>query len=281
MSTPNQTKKVDALKVIIAEDEPLAAEALIEWVQAHPKLEFIGHASDGLNAVALCAEMKPDLLLLDINMPGQSGLQVARKLIEQQSSTSIIFTTAYDEHALTAFELHAIDYLLKPFSIERFNEAVEHALNQHSFKRSSSDVAGGDDSISAQSELLARLDSSALDSSALAGNGNEPLTRIMVRDQGKIFPVKVEQVEYLKSDTKYTAIAYQGRQFLVRLALHAFEDRLDKSRFLKLQRSCIVNLDFVESMTPDEMSQYVVKMTDGTMFTASRDVSKLLRSQSL
>ncbi len=276
MSTHNQK-----LKVVIAEDEPLAAEALIEWVQAHSHLEFVGHASDGLNAIALCNELKPDLLLLDINMPGQTGLQVARNLIQKKSSTSIIFTTAYDEHALTAFELHAIDYLLKPFSLERFNEAIEHAvnqrvLNQNNVNQGSSEGSSADDEDSAQSELLARLDSSSL-----SGSTTEPLTRIMVRDQGKIFPVKVEHVEYLKSDTKYTAIAYQGRQFLVRLALHAFEDRLDKSRFLKLQRSCIVNLDFVESMTPDEMSQYVVKMSDGTSFTASRDVSKLLRSQSI
>jgi two-component system, LytTR family, response regulator len=274
----NQTQKI---KVVIAEDEPLAAEALIEWVQAHAHLEFVGHASDGLNAVTLCNEMKPDLLLLDINMPGQTGLQVARQLIGKKSSTSIIFTTAYDEHALTAFELHAIDYLLKPFSLERFNEAIEHAVNQRlvNQKNSIQDDSQGTSSYdeeTAQSELLARLDSSSL-----SGGNHEPLTRIMVRDQGKIFPVKVELVEYLKSDTKYTAIAYQGRQFLVRLALHAFEDRLDKSRFLKLQRSCIVNLDFVESMTPDEMSQYVVKMSDGSSFTASRDVSKLLRSQSI
>jgi two-component system, LytTR family, response regulator len=272
---------ITKLKVVIAEDEPLAAEALIEWVQDHQQLEFVGHASDGLNAVNLCNEMKPELLLLDINMPGQTGLQVARNLIQQKSGTSIIFTTAYDEHALTAFELHAIDYLLKPFSHERFNEAIEHALNQRSANRQNINKGANgsvfsDDDENTQSELLARLDSSAL-----SGNNTEYLSRIMVRDQGKIFPVKIEHVEYLKSDTKYTAIAYQGRQFLVRLALHAFEDRLDKSRFLKLQRSCIVNLDFVESMTPDEMSQYVVKMSDGSSFTASRDVSKLLRSQSI
>ncbi len=278
------------LTVVIAEDEPLAAEALIEWVQAHEQLAFAGHASDGLSAVSLCNELKPDLLLLDINMPGQSGLQVARQLIESQSSIAIIFTTAYDEHALTAFELHAIDYLLKPFSHERFSEAIEHAINQRRLARRAIDLPKNDSQSSgpqnahasdqersnSHAEFIAQLDSSRLEKGS-----HEPLTRIMVRDQGKIFPVKVAQVEYLKSDTKYTAIAYQGRQFLVRLALHTFEDRLDKERFLKLQRSCIVNLDFVESMTPDEMSQYVVKMTDGTTFTASREVSKQLRNQSL
>jgi two-component system LytT family response regulator len=108
-----------------------------------------------------------------------------------------------------------------------------------------------------------------------------PLTRILVRDPGKSVPLAVEAIEYLRSDTKYTAIASRGRQFLVRLPINSFEQRLDPARFLKLQRSCIVNLDFVESMTPDESSQLVVQMQDGMRFTASREVSKRLREQAI
>jgi two-component system LytT family response regulator len=171
---------------------------------------------------------------------------------------AVIFTTAYDEHALAAFELHAADYLLKPFSQERFNEAVEHALQRlHS--------AGAlSDALNQASEAP-----------------TEPLQRILVRDQGKIFPINVEAIEYLRSDTKYTAVASRGKQFLVRLPITSFEQRLDPQRFLKLQRSCIVNLDFVESMTPDDNSQLVVQMQDGSRFTASREVSKKLREQSI
>jgi two-component system, LytTR family, response regulator len=258
------------LTTFIAEDEPLAAEALKEWVQARNDLMLVGEASNGVAAIQEIIRLRPSLILMDINMPGKTGLQVAKEVMQQKGQgwqPAIVFTTAYDEHALTAFELHAIDYLLKPYSQERFNEAIDHAQSRQN------DIASRE-----ADEALQALD-------GLEGQGfaekPEPLNRIMVRDQGKIFPLRMDQVEYLKSDTKYTALAYQGRSFLVRLALGAFEGRLDPERFIKLQRSCIVNLDYVESMTPDEMSQLVVKMRDGSQFTASREVSKQLRNQSL
>jgi len=175
---------------------------------------------------------------------------------------AVIFTTAFDEHALTAFELHAVDYLLKPFAHERFVEAVEHAL---------SSGTGNDQALP------------ALEAAAQAGEGgNEgPLTRVLVRDQGKIFPLHIDAIEHLRSDTKYTAITSKGKSYLVRVPITSFERRLDASRFLKVNRSCIVNLDFVDAMTPDESSQFVVQMRDGTRVTASREVSKQLRADSI
>ena len=251
------------ITTLIAEDEPLAAESLAEWVNELPQLELLGIASDGPAALEMIRAKQPGLVFMDISMPGMTGLQVLRSLAESEAAglaqaPAVIFTTAYDEHALAAFELHAADYLLKPFSQERFNEAVEHALQRlHS--------AG------ALSEALSQASETPA----------EPLQRILVRDQGKIFPINVEAIEYLRSDTKYTAVSSRGKQFLVRLPITSFEQRLDPQRFLKLQRSCIVNLDFVESMTPDDNSQLVVQMQDGSRFTASREVSKKLREQSI
>jgi len=251
------------IKTLIAEDEPLASESLADWVAQLPQLELVGIAPDGPQALAAIEHLQPQLVFMDINMPGLTGLQVLRALVASEAQMpSVIFTTAYDEHALAAFELHAADYLLKPFSQERFNEAVEHALQSLS-------------SAGSLTQALEAVDRNGLDGAA------EPLTRILVRDQGKIFPIQVEVIEYLRSDTKYTAVASRGRQFLVRLPITAFEQRLDPQRFLKLQRSCIVNMDFVDSMTPDENSQLVVQMKDGTRFTASREVSKKLREQSI
>lgn len=246
--------------VLIAEDEHLAAEALADWVKATPGLQLVAVCDDGETALAQIRALRPALVLTDIQMPGLSGLQVVQQLQQDAHQPRIIFTTAYDAHALTAFELHAVDYLLKPFSQERFEEAVQHAL-----------------------QTVGHLQQwqGALETAALPGAELEPLQRILVRDQGKIFPLQVEAIEYLRSDTKYTAVASRGRQFLVRLPITAFEQRLDPLRFLKLQRSCIVNLDFVESMSPDENSQLVVQMRDGTRFTASREVSKRLREQSI
>jgi DNA-binding LytR/AlgR family response regulator len=243
--------------VLIAEDEPLAAEALADWVAQLPQLQLVATCADGLTALAEIRARRPDLVLMDIHMPGLTGLQVLRALADDDGPRpAVIFTTAYDEHAITAFELHAIDYLLKPFAHERFVEAIEHALQ--------AGTASPADTLE-----------------ALKPQAAEPLTRVLVRDQGKIFPLQVEAIEYLRSDSKYTALVSRGRSLLVRLPIASFEQRLDPARFVKLHRGCIVNLDFVETMTPDESSQLVVKMRDGTQITASREVSRKLRDQAL
>jgi two-component system, LytTR family, response regulator len=242
--------------VLIAEDEHLAAEALADWVKATPGLQLVAVCEDGDEALEKIRSLKPALVLTDIQMPGLTGLQVVQALQGDAHQPRIIFTTAYDQHALTAFELHAVDYLLKPFSRERFDEAIAHVLRDQA--PSPADMA-----------------------QALGAPADAPLTRLLVRDQGKIFPLQVDAIECLRSDNKYTAITSKGRSFLVRLPIADFETRLDPARFLRVQRGCIVNLDFVESMTPDENSQLVVQLRDGTRITANREVSKMLREQSL
>ena len=248
-------------KTVIAEDEPLAREGLAAWVRQMPQLDLVAECADGAAALAAVRQHQPALVLMDIQMPGMTGLQVMRALAADrlQPPPAVIFTTAFDEHALTAFELHAVDYLLKPFAHERFVEAVQHALSAG---------AGAEEAVP------------ALEAAAQAGD-TEPLTRVLVRDQGKIFPLHIDAIEHLRSDTKYTAITSKGKSYLVRLPITSFEKRLDASRFLKVNRSCIVNLDFVDAMTPDESSQFVVQMRDGTRVTASREVSKQLRADSI
>ncbi len=246
--------------VLIAEDEHLAAEALADWVRATPGLQLVAVCEDGEDALAQIRALKPALVLTDIQMPGMTGLQVVQALQGDAHQPRIIFTTAYDQHAVTAFELHAVDYLLKPFSRERFEEAVAHALRE---------------------AAPTNLPTMAEVAHALGTAVDAPLTRLLVRDQGRIFPLQVDAIESLRSDNKYTAITSKGRSFLVRLPIASFETRLDPARFLRVQRGCIVNLDFVESMTPDENSQLVVQLRDGTRITANREVSKMLREQSL
>ncbi len=250
-------------RTLIAEDEPLAREGLAAWVHQLPQLELVAACADGASALQAIREHRPALVLMDIQMPAMTGLQVLRALADESPGAgtmpAVIFTTAFNEHALTAFELHAVDYLLKPFAHERFVEAVNHAL------------AVGN----AQEHALPALEAAA------HGGDEGPLTRVLVRDQGKIFPLHVDAIEHLRSDTKYTAITSKGRSYLVRLPITSFERRLDPSRFLKVNRSCIVNLDFVDAMAPDESSQFVVQLRDGTRVTASREVSKQLRADSI
>jgi two-component system LytT family response regulator len=276
-NAPAPTPASAPVRTLIAEDEPLAREGLEQWVRLLPQLELVASCADGDAALAAIRAQRPALVLLDIHMPGRSGLQVLRALAEEAAAAghagpAVIFTTAYDEHALTAFELHAVDYLLKPFSQARFNEAVAHALLAAATR-----TAAASDAASAPALSLPALEAAA----AASGEDTSRLTRVLVRDQGKIFPLQVEAIEHLRSDTKYTAIASKGRSYLVRLPITAFEQRLDPQRFLKVSRSCIVNLDFVEAMAPDESSQFTVLMRDGTRVTASREVSKQLRAQSL
>jgi two-component system LytT family response regulator len=247
------------MKTLIAEDEPLAREGLADWVRETPGLELVAAVSDGDSALQRIRELRPELVLMDIQMPGLTGLQVLRALADDGGNgPAVIFTTAYDEHALSAFELHAVDYLLKPFSRERFAEAVAYVQQRQGVSTDS-----------------------ALQALQQATPGNEPLRRLLVRDMGRIVPLQVEAIDYLRADTKYTAIVSQGRTYLVRLAISDFARRLDPTRFLKVNRSCIVNLDQVEAMTPDDSSQFVVQLKDGSRFTASREVSKQLRADSL
>lgn len=262
------------LTTLIAEDEPLAREGLADWVRSLPQLHLLGCVGDGLAALAAIRQQQPDLVLMDIQMPGLTGLQVLRALAEDgpRPGPAVIFTTAYDEHALTAFELHAVDYLLKPFSRERFDEAVQHVVDDAEHRqRALPALEAAEQSTAASAQTSAQKDAQP----------QGPLTRVLVRDGARIVPLQMDAVEHLRSDTKYTALASLGRSYLVRLPIVSFEQRLDPARFLKVNRSCIVNLDFVVSMTPDESSQFVVQLRDGTRVTASREVSKQLRADSL
>jgi len=248
------------MRTLIAEDEPLARDGLVDWVRETPPLQLVGAVGDGPAALQAIRELRPELVLMDIQMPGLTGLQVLRALAaDGDAMPAVVFTTAYDEHALAAFELHALDYLLKPFAKERFQEAIAHVLQQRG--------------------STPELPLAALEQAAQLPDA--PLQCLLVRDMGRIIPLQVDRIEHLRADTKYTAIVSQGRTFLVRLPITHFAQRLDAGRFLKVNRSCIVNLDFVEAMTPDESSQLVVQLKDGNRFTASREVSKQLRADSL
>lgn len=238
--------------VFIAEDEPLARETLRDAILARAELHLVGEASDGALALARIDELKPDVVFMDIQMPELTGLEVLQRL---SHLPAIIFTTAFDQYAVAAFELNAVDYLLKPFTRERFDAAVDRVLAE----RGASAEAMASSLEQARSKTV------------------EPLERILVRDRGRIFPLVLDEIEYLKADSKYTAIVARGRTFLVRIGISELEERLDPKRFVRIHRSALVNLDFVESMKADEQSLLELEMRDGTCLTASREASRMLR----
>jgi two-component system LytT family response regulator len=233
---------------------------LRDAIGAHPRLRLVGEAADGASALAQIDRTRPDVVFMDIQMPELTGLEVLRRLACQPE---IVFTTAYDQYAVAAFELNAVDYLLKPFTRARFDAAVARLLESPAPPR---EVLG---------QALAQA------AQAAAGVATARLERILVRDRGRIFPLSVNDIEYLKADAKYTAIAARGQTFLVRIGISEFESRLDPARFIRVHRSAMVNLDFVESMRSDDQSQLRIDMRDGASLTASREASKVLREMAI
>ncbi|SFD33732.1 LytR/AlgR family response regulator transcription factor [Massilia yuzhufengensis] len=238
-----------------AEDEPLARDVLRDAIYAHPSLRLVGEAADGASALERIERLRPEVVFMDIQMPEMTGLEVLRRL---DYLPQIVFTTAYDQYAVTAFELNAVDYLLKPFTQARFAAAVGRLLEGPIHERDTLGLA-----------------------LAAATNAPARLERILVRDRGRIFPLAVGEIEYMKSDSKYTVITARGQNFLVRIGISELEAQLDPARFVRIHRSTLVNLDFVESMRADEQSQLQIHMRDGTVLGANRDASKLLRDMAI
>jgi two-component system LytT family response regulator len=197
---------------------------------------------------------------MDIQMPELTGLEVLRRL---SYMPEIVFTTAYDQYAVTAFELNAVDYLLKPFTRARFDAAVARLLESPAAPREIIETA--------LSQAVQRKE----------GHPGGRLERILVRDRGRIFPLTLAEIEYLKADSKYTAIAARGQTFLVRIGISELEAQLDPARFIRIHRSALVNLDFVDSMKADDQSQLLIQMRDGAVLTASREASKVLREMAI
>lgn len=228
-------------RTVIVEDEVLALRKLKGFVIRSERLELVGEAGDAVSALATIEASKPDLLFLDVQLPGSSGLDLLRQL---RHRPSIIFTTAYDQFAVTAFELDAIDYLVKPFGESRFEQAV------------------------------ARLDERRHDGSLPAPT--KPIDRLFVRERGRIVPLPIAQVESIRAEREYAAISTGAKTFLIRIALDQLEQRLDE-RFERVHRSYIVNLDHVTVLEPLEGSRLQARLRSGATVPVSRERSKALR----
>ena len=241
---------------LIVDDEPLARRKLRELLADIPAIEVLGEATDGEEAVRAIDGLRPDIVLLDIEMPALSGLAVVDEIEHQPA---IIFTTAYDRYAVTAFEVAAVDYLLKPFGRDRLRKAIERAI--HSLAASTREPG---------SEPLQRT------REALAPDA--PLRRVFVRDGGKVVPLSVREVERLEARDDYVAVHVRDRTFLLHVPLQSLEDRLDPELFVRIHRSHLVNLDYVRAFSAYDGSRLLIEMRDGAKLIASRSRSRELRS---
>lgn len=237
---------------LVVDDEPLARRKVRELLREVSWIHCLGEAADGLSAARAIDEQRPDLVFLDIRMPGLSGLEILKRV---QHVPAVIFTTAYDRYAVTAFELAAVDYLLKPFSRDRFLQSVERA-------RPALQRRAGVPAVERAEETLR----------------GAPMRRLFVREGGRILPLRAPTVERLEACDDFVYVYAAGRKYRVNAPLSELEQRLDPGVFVRIHRSHIVNLDHVVAWSPYDGSRFEVRLRDGTVLTASRQRSRALRN---
>jgi two-component system, LytTR family, response regulator len=245
------------IRAVIVEDEPLARQTIRDFLVGESWLKLVGEAADGHKAVVLIDELRPDLVFLDVRMPGLTGLQVLERI---NHDPEVVFTTAYDDHAVTAFELEALDYILKPFGRERFRQVLERIQRRLAGKRDPSESSVRERAVQAQE-----------------ANTTGHLVRLFVRDaRGRIVHVRVSEITRLTGADDYVEIRAKDTSYLVKVTLNEFEKRLDPKRFRRIHRSAIVNLDHLISCTQIDR-RFLLKLSDGSEVIASRSGSHSLR----
>ncbi len=239
------------LRVLIADDEPPARQRLVDLLAREPGVAVVGEAATGAEAVAQIRALAPDLVFLDVQMPGLTGLDVVRE-VGLASMPAVVFVTAYDRHAVEAFELAALDYLLKPYTAERFRQALARGRER----------AAGRETTALRDQLAALIGTPAA--------APEYAARLAVEARGQVRYVPVETVDYLASDGPYVEIHAAGETFVVRDRMQDLEDRLDPAVFARIHRSTVVRLDRVEALLVGRHGDYAVRLLDGTRLAVAR-----------
>ncbi|WP_337169563.1 LytTR family DNA-binding domain-containing protein [Gemmatimonas aurantiaca] len=225
------------LRVLIVDDEEFNRLRLRDLLEAQSDVDVVGEAADGVEAVERIRALRPDLVFLDIRMPGLSGLDVVRQ-IGPESMPATVFATAYDQHAVEAFRLAALDFLVKPFDDDRFAETLQRARR----------LVALNDLATMRARLLDVLGTTAEPPVETPGPAGGYLERIAVEEQGTIRPIAVADIDYILASGPYAELVVAGRRHLVRESMQSLEDRLDPRRFLRIHRSVIVRLDRVEGL---------------------------------
>ena len=249
-----------AIRTLIVDDEPLARERLRELLDHRPDVAVIGEAEDGLAAAEAIQEQAPNLVFLDVQMPGLNGIDVIEEVGREQMPVTV-FVTAYDQYAIRAFDLAAVDYLLKPFDDERFEQAFERARNR---------IADRDtDAISRRLlRMLQEKDPSLLEDETAP---DEPyLERIAVQGRGKARIVSVDDITHITADGSYAELHTADGTHVIRERMKALAARLDPADFVRVHRSAIVRLDEVELILRSGGGNYAVRLEDGTTVSVSR-----------
>jgi len=235
---------MNVIRAVIVDDEELARQVVHEMLLPHPEVEVVAECANGFDAVKAVAELSPDLLFLDVQMPKLDGFEVLELI---GPDIAVVFTTAYDQYALRAFEVHAVDYLLKPFDATRFDAALERAKE--------------------------RLGTKMPPPSELAAAARAPLQyleRIVVRDGPKVDIIPCERLDYAEAQDDYVLLRSQGKNYLKQETISNLETSLDPAKFVRIHRSYIVNLERIAKIEPYTKDSRVAVLGDGTKLPVSR-----------
>jgi two-component system LytT family response regulator len=248
---------MEKIRALIVDDEPLARERIRALLEGEPYVEVIGECADGDAAVTAISEQKPDLVFLDVQMPEVDGFEVLEALARGGDGgarlPAVIFVTAYDQYALRAFDVNALDYLLKPFDRERFQKAMTRARTQIQGERYGSDING---------RLLALLKEIKTEPKALE--------RLVVKAAGRVFFLKCEEIDWIEAAGNYVRLHAGRDSHLLRETMNALEARLDPDKFLRIHRSTIINIERIKELHPLFRGEHVVILRDGTRLTLGR-----------
>lgn len=255
------------MRVVIVDDEELGRDVLRARLELAPDIEIIGEAENGEDAVRLITSVRPDLVFLDVQMPRMDGLAVLAE-VSRTYLPQVVFVTAFDEHAVRAFELHAIDYLLKPVAPRRLLAAIERARHNHAQREMADVHARVAQLLDARDTMPAAEGSGPAPSQAYAGD--VALRRIVVRDDGDYILIRTPDIEALEAAGNYVRIVQGGRNHLVRGTLTEFERVLDPAGFVRIHRSTVVNMDRVRRVTPQEHGDFIVTLEGGRQYRMSR-----------
>ena len=256
MSDPGNPR----IRALIADDEPLARERLRMLLAGETWIEVVEEVGDGLDAIAAIQKLRPDLVFLDVQMPGATGFEVI-DAIGAEHMPFVVFVTAYDKYALKAFDVHAIDYLLKPFDKERFRSGLARARQQ--LERRSS------------GELERRLLELVQDLKPAAAK----IDRFVIKSGGRVFFVRAEEIDWIEAAGNYVKLHVGKEAHLFRETMSALEARLHPDTFYRIHRSHIVNIERVKELQPWFNGEYVVLLKDGTQLTLSRGYREKLQER--
>jgi two-component system LytT family response regulator len=233
------------LRIVIVDDEPLARAVVREYAAGDPQLAIVADCANGFEAVKAVTELKPDLVLLDVQMPKLDGFEVLELLGRDQP---VVFVTAYDQYALRAFEVHAVDYLLKPFSAERFQEAIGRARER----------------LRARAALP--VEEIVRDARPRTGHAE----RVLIRDGAHVHVLPVDKIDYVEAQDDYVAFKSEGKQHLKDQTLAAVEATLDPARFVRVHRSFLLNIDRIAKVELYAKDSRMAILRDGTRLPVSR-----------